>query len=154
MTTTHETSRRLLAGMITLFALGCSPAPAAKTREPERTDKARSAKGIARGASPLDKLTAPSLAEQTFDGEVREVLPAGPYVYVAVARADGSDTWVSTLKRATPTAGARVRVKSFGSREDFHSKRLGRTFDRLSFGVVYPIDENGEATLLSQEEMK
>ena len=67
MTTTHETNRRLLAGMITLFALGCSPAPAAKTREPEKTDKARSAKGMARGASPLDKLTAPSLAEQTFD---------------------------------------------------------------------------------------
>lgn len=138
---------------LALSALGCSTAPAAETREkavPER----RVTKGIARGASPLDKLTAPSLAEQTFEGEVREVLPAGPYVYLAIARADGGEAWVTTLKRTASTIGAHVRVKSFGSRRDFYSKRLDRTFDTLSFGIVYAIDENGEVALLSMEEKR
>jgi hypothetical protein len=152
MTTANQSSRGLLAVTLALSALGCSPAPAAKTREPAEAKHA--ANGIARGTSPLDKLTAPSLAEQTFDGEVREALPAGPYVYLAVTRQDGSEAWVTTLKRTAPEPGARVRVKSFGSRRDFHSKRLGRSFETLSFGIVYPIDENGEVALLSEEETR
>lgn len=151
MTTANRTSRGVIAVALALSALGCARAPAAKPDEPAKPKQARVAKGIARGASPLEKLTAPSLAEQTFDGEVREVLPAGPYVYLAIARADGGEAWVTTLKRTSPESGARVRVKSFGSRQDFHSKRLARSFDRLSFGIVYPIDENGEVTLLLEE---
>lgn len=152
MTTGKPTRRALFAATLAFSVLGCSPAPAAKTREPAETK--HFAKGISRGTSPLDKLTAPSLAEQTFDGEVREVLPAGPYVYLAVVREGGDEAWVTTLKRTAPERGARVRVKSFGSRQDFHSKRLARTFDTLSFGIVYPIDENGEVALLSEEETR
>jgi hypothetical protein len=154
MTTANRTSRGMAAATLALLALGCSPAPAAKIHEAAKPKQARVASGIARGASPLEKLTAPSLAEQTFDGEVREVLPAGPYVYLEIARSDGGEAWVTTLKRTAPASGARVRVKSFGSRQDFHSKRLGRSFDTLSFGIVYPIDENGEVALLSEEETR
>ena len=138
---------------LALSALGCSPAPAAETHEPAKPESGVR-RGIARGASPLDKLTAPSLAEQTFEGNVRECLPAGPYSYLAIEREDGGEQWVTTLKRTTPAIGAHVRVKSFGSRRDFHSKRLDKTFDMLSFGIVYALDANGEVALLSKEETR
>jgi hypothetical protein len=154
MTTVNHRSRGATAATLALLVLGCSPAPAAKTHEPAEPKQERVARGIARGASPLEKLTAPSLAEQTFDGEVREVLWAGPYAYLAIARDDGGEAWVATLRRTAPEDGARVRVKSFGNRQGFHSKRLGRSFDTLSFGIVYPIDEDGEVALLSEEETR
>jgi hypothetical protein len=141
------------AALLALFVLGCSPAPAAKTREPAKQKQGHE-KGFARGASPLDKLTAPSLAEETFDGDVREVLPAGPYAYLAIARTDGGEAWVTTLRRTAPASGAHVRVKSFGSKRDFYSKRLDRTFESLAFGAVYAIDDNGELSFLSEEETR
>jgi hypothetical protein len=153
MIRTTQPSAWVVPATLALLALGCSPAPAAETREPAKP-KAPVTRGIARGASPLDKLTAPSLAEQTFEGNVRECLPAGPYVYLAIEREDGGEAWVTTLKRAAPAIGAHVRVKSFGSRRDFYSKRLDKTFDTLSFGIVYAIDDNGEVALLSKEETR
>ena len=81
-------------------------------------------------------------------------MPAGPYSYLAIEREDGGEQWVTTLKRTTPAIGAHVRVKSFGSRRDFHSKRLDKTFDMLSFGIVYALDANGEVALLSKEETR
>lgn len=153
MSRTTQPRSWLVLVTLALLALGCSPAPAARTREPAKP-KNRVTTGIAHGASPLDKLTTPSLADQTFEGEVREVLPAGPYVYLAIVRADGDDAWVTTLKRAAPLVGARVRVKSFGSRRDFYSKRLDKRFDTLSFGIVHAIDENGDLALLSEEKTR
>ena len=78
----------------------------------------------------------PNTDEQAFSGVVREVRPAGSYVYLAVETASGASRWVATHAKATVPEGSEVDVRSFAARTDFESPRLGRTFDRLLFGIV------------------
>jgi hypothetical protein len=99
-----------------------------------------SAGGVAPSArtpqrSPLVGLSRPA-ADAPSEGVVLEVLPAGPYTYLRVARPSGGpDAWLATLGGGAPL-GARVGIRSFGARADFPSKRLGRVFDRVDFALV------------------
>lgn len=85
--------------------------------------------------SPLLGISVPSLEESEIDGVIRDVVRAGPYRYVEVVDGRGSARWIATLS-VSAGPGDSVHVKSFGARDDFYSKRLGRRFERLLFGMV------------------
>lgn len=84
--------------------------------------------------NPLQALAPADQDDATFGGVVRERLPAGGYTYLRVATEEG-DRWVATMGKGAPV-GQRVLVKNMGTRHDFHSKRLGRRFDAIAFGIV------------------
>jgi len=88
--------------------------------------------------SPLVGLSAPSAAETIFEGEVDERIDVGPYRYFAIASEDGVRRWVTTMGAQDVEVGEHVRARSFGSRPEFFSKRLSRTFDRMHFAIVRP----------------
>jgi hypothetical protein len=86
-------------------------------------------------ANPLLGTRAPTPSEREFGGVVTDRLAAGGYTYVAIARDDGGPSWVATMGRGADV-GRRVRVEAFAAADDFHSRRLGRRFARVLFGVV------------------
>ncbi len=105
-------------------------------REPSETSKAASPVEAQR-LSPFAALPEPPLAEElAFSGVVREVVPAGSYVYLAVTSESGAPRWIATHAKGSLPAGSTVEVRSFAARNEFESPRLGRTFDRLLFGIV------------------
>ena len=73
--------------------------------------------------------------EPVFAGEVLQRIRTGSYAYLEVRTAAGEKRWVVTLGQGAPR-GSEVEVRAFGVRHDFKSKRLGRTFDHLVFGLV------------------
>src|SRR5688500_10277001 len=84
--------------------------------------------------SPLSELAPATGDDATFVGVVDEVLPAGGYTYLRV-RTDAGDRWVATMGPGA-AIGSTISVKNMGTRHDFHSRRLGRRFDTLAFGIV------------------
>lgn len=71
-----------------------------------------------------------------LDGSVEETLKAGSYAYFRV-RSAGGDVWVATVAAtAPPPPVGRVHVLVLGRAERFHSRRLGRDFQPLAFGVI------------------
>jgi hypothetical protein len=94
----------------------------------------------ARGQNPLLALERARTGEHVFSGAVEERLRAGSYAYLRVNPGDGEPRWVVTLG-AGPEPGTPVRVRSMGTRSDFRSKRLERTFDTLVFGIVSSLEE-------------
>lgn len=122
--------RSAAASILVILALtGCSKAPEPETSEPPPDPQP------ALSANPLAEAAAPTDADRNFAGQVVERLDAGGYTYVAVDRGEGRSTWVATMGRGAEV-GSRVRVEGFGVKEDFHSRRLDRRFDRIVFGVV------------------
>jgi hypothetical protein len=79
--------------------------------------------------------------ESDFSGIVREVHDVG-YSYLRVTREDGEERWVVTLSLAGRVFSVddTVRVKGFGTRQQFFSKRLERAFDHLTFALVTKLD--------------
>lgn len=90
------------------------------------------AKGL---EGPPTDLVPPAPDEATLFGTVAELLPAGGYTYLRVEPERGEPRWVVTLRRGLEP-GARVEVDNIGSRHDFYSRRLDRSFPELVFGVV------------------
>lgn len=84
---------------------------------------------------PLADMTPPAAGDERFDGVVEERLEAGSYAYLAVRTADARLRWVATMGEGRPL-GTHVVVRSMGTRTDFRSRRLDRTFSELVFGVV------------------
>lgn len=74
-------------------------------------------------------------AEAQFDGHVTQRIPAGGYTYIEV-QTGSTRHWVATLG-GDFSPGERVQVNAFAARDDFHSNRLSRRFDRVLFGVVH-----------------
>jgi hypothetical protein len=74
---------------------------------------------------------------------VEQRLEAGSYSYLALRADDGALRWAVTMGGAVPV-GALVSVRSMGHQHQFHSRRLGRTFPDLMFGIVSRVDESGE----------
>jgi hypothetical protein len=70
-----------------------------------------------------------------FEGRVLEVVPAGGYMYVQVGEDAESGVWVASLEKAV-AEGQQVSVRPIGARSEFRSKRTGRTFQHLIFGVI------------------
>jgi hypothetical protein len=125
--------------MFTRFLAGCLAASVffgcAETPVEEAADAAAS---LALTKNPFSDVEPPRPEEVALRGEVREVLRAGSYTYLSIACEDGDARWVVTMRRGF-SAGDRVDVKNMGTRRAFHSKRLGRTFEELVFGVVRPL---------------
>lgn len=83
---------------------------------------------------PLGELVEPGPGEAEFAGVVEQRLAAGSYTYLAV-RVGAELRWVATMGPGRE-AGQRVHVRSMGTRTDFRSRRLDRTFAELVFGIV------------------
>jgi hypothetical protein len=79
----------------------------------------------------IEKLT------ETFEGNANEVLRVSGYTYVAVDTGAGV-RWAVSLQKDIDE-GAHVRVRAFGKKEAFESKKLGRTFDELWFAIITPV---------------
>ncbi len=86
-------------------------------------------------SGPPTGLTPPAAGEEQLAGVVRERLRTGSYTYLRLSPDHGADRWVVTLGNTVPV-GAQIEVENLGSRHDFHSRRLGRNFADLVFGVV------------------
>ncbi len=114
---------KTLALTATLAAsLGCTAAPEGTVK----TNQARMPFAI-------ERLT------ESFEGTAREVLQVSGYTYVAVdTGAAGGVRWTVALHKDIDE-GARVRVRAFGMKEAFESKKLGRTFDELWFALITPV---------------
>lgn len=79
---------------------------------------------------------------ESFAGTVREVLNVSGYTYVAVDT--GTETrWVVVLAKHIDE-GAHVRVRAFGKKDAFESKKLGRTFDELWFALITQQQQEGD----------
>ncbi len=65
---------------------------------------------------------------ETLHGVVREVLVAGHYTYVSV-----EGQWAVVLGDVNAEPGTEVTLTVQGSQDDFRSRRLERSFDRLYF---------------------
>lgn len=120
-------SLRSLPWSLALLVAACGAAepPIAKTVEATPTN-----------GPPLAGIAPVADADRDFEGIVRERLPAGSYLYLAVEHGDRM-RWIATTG-SDAELGTRVRVQSMGVRHDFHSRRLDRSFDELVFGVVSP----------------
>ncbi len=68
-------------------------------------------------------------------GVVTAVEPAGSYAYVTVRTAEGGVIVTATLGNG-PRIGDVVDLTLFGRRDVFVSRRLGKTFAPLDFGIV------------------
>lgn len=120
---------------------GCSRAPTTQDPPPEAAAPALT-------QSPLIGIAAGD--EKSFGGVATERLAAGPYLYFAVDNG-GARRWVATLRTSEAKVGDWVSVNSFGVRENFVSKRLDRTFERVHFGIVRRQSDEARA---SQEETR
>ena len=125
----------LEAGLLALALAGCAGG---------EVDVDAAAAGVM-AKNPFAEVDPPRPGEAELVGEVRERLAAGSYTYLAVSDASGAARWVVTMKRGF-SVGDRVQVKNLGTRRDFHSKRLGRRFDEVVFGVVRPAKQGQEGT--------
>jgi hypothetical protein len=129
------------ARLLAFFLLACggtaeapapatSPAPAPRLEAPQP----EASRADPPGGNPLQALAPAEAGDDAFAGVVEESIPAGGYTYLRVATEDG-DRWVATMGKGA-RVGHRVHVKNMGTRHDFHSRRLGRRFDELAFGIV------------------
>jgi hypothetical protein len=102
------------------------------------------AAAVVAAKNPFAEAAPPRAGDEKLRGRIVELLRAGSYTYASVAAADGTTRWVVTMKRGL-SLGDEVEVKNMGTQRGFRSKRLGRTFDELVFGVVRPASPtNGE----------
>ncbi len=90
--------------------------------------------------SPLEEAltTSPLLGAVKIDerGEARieHMLRAGRYTYLKLEGAPRG-TWHVVSSQA-PESGHRLRYRGYGELRSFHSKRLGRTFERVVFTSI------------------
>lgn len=67
---------------------------------------------------------------QGLEGELAERLVAGHYTYVRIG-----DDWAVLLGSVDAEPGDPIAVSVQGAQTDFHSRRLGRDFERLYFAT-------------------
>ncbi len=72
----------------------------------------------------------------TITGTVREQIPVEPYVYVRLGTASG-DVWAA-VNQEPLTIGSSVTVYNILPMDQFASKTLNRTFERIYFGALDP----------------
>ncbi len=138
MPTAAELPRRLVRLLALCCAVvgpaACSSPPAPTAEEPRSSPTTATTPSPAIAASPMGTLAAPEPGAAELTGTVTERLTAGSYSYLRIHDA-GDERWIATMG-AGADVGARVIVRSFGTRRDFESPRLGRRFDELTFGSV------------------
>jgi hypothetical protein len=99
-------------------------------------DHGRDMAMAARAGNPLRSVDQPQADDERLRGRVAEVARAGSYTYLRVmCEGDAGARWVVTLGRGAEV-GDHVAVHNMGTKTNFRSKRLNRTFDELVFGIV------------------
>jgi len=79
----------------------------------------------------LALLIAAGVYATTHSAKVVEALNSGGYTYIKVQ--EGSESyWIAMTERAV-TKGATIKYNEQGWMQDFHSKTLNRTFDKILF---------------------
>jgi hypothetical protein len=121
----------IACSLVAALALACTPEGAARR---ESAGLAAAAPGAAAG----NPLAGASTAERgtRLRGRVNERLRAGSYTYLDLRLGDGSQRWIVVLGKAEAEPGQDIEAVAMGTRTDFHSRRLDRTFDRLTFAWI------------------
>lgn len=136
----HLPRRSTAAVPIWLVAVVMAACQNLASPEPSAVVEAPTAAALSGGPhSPLAGLEAPVAGHREWTGIVAEQLSAGRYRYLRVDE-QGTSHWVATTG-VGPNVGERVHVRSYGTRHDFDSTRLGRRFDELVFGSVRVVDD-------------
>jgi hypothetical protein len=104
-------------------------------------DAIEAAAAVVASKNPFAEVDPPREGDEKLHGRIVEILRAGSYTYAAVQPDEGEARWVVTMRRGL-SAGQEVDVKNMGTQRAFRSKRLGRTFDELIFGIVRPVTAN------------
>lgn len=131
----------IACSLLATLALACTPEGAAR-RDAAGPGAAASiaTPGAAPGTAPgsANPLRGASTAERgtRLHGRVNERLDAGSYTYLDLRMGDGSQRWIVVLGKAEAEPGQDIEAVAMGSRTDFHSRRLDRTFDRLTFAWI------------------
>lgn len=128
----------IACSLLATLALACTPEGAARR---DAAGPGAAGPGVAAsitapgGANPLQGA---STAERgtRLHGRVNERLDAGSYTYLDLRLGDGSQRWIVVLGKAEAEPGQDIEAVAMGSRTDFHSRRLDRTFDRLTFAWI------------------
>jgi len=85
-------------------------------------------------ASPAQPAAAPVPTTNALTGEVVETFNGGGYTYLRIATASG-DQWAA-VRETKIAKGATVTVDAQLTMENFESKTLNRTFDKIVFGAI------------------
>jgi len=75
-----------------------------------------------------------SVLAAALSGEVLEVRDVAPYTYLRLKTAQG-ETWAA-VTQAPVKKGEKVTIANPSVMENFHSKTLDKTFDRIVFGTL------------------
>jgi hypothetical protein len=110
----------IACSLIASLALACTPAT------PDAAGPA--------GKNPLEGISTAERGKR-MRGRVNERLRAGSYTYLDMRLHDGSQEWIVVMGKA-PAPGEDIEAVNMGTRTNFHSRRLDRTFDRLTFAWV------------------
>lgn len=112
--------KRLFASTLCVCAvLACSKAPAPTASAAGPTARAQPGAPVGQGS---------------ISGTVAETMDAAGYSYVRLSTASG-DVWAA-IPEATLQRGQAATIAPQMVNENFHSKTLNRTFDRLIFGTL------------------
>lgn len=79
-------------------------------------------------------VAAPTLQGGSISGEVAQTQNVGDYTYLRLKTPEG-EVWAAVTKAAIKD-GAKVTIGNASMMENFHSKGLNRTFDRIVFGQL------------------
>ena len=121
------------AQMLLVGVLAACNAPQPTIPEPIVAKTAADPNPAAAATNPLLDMKAAPSAEPTV-AVVEERIAAGNYSYLRLKSGEG-EYWLATMG-AGEQPGTRVQARTYGVHEDFHSRRTGKTFDRLYFGEV------------------
>lgn len=97
-------------------------------------------------------VAAPANTQNALSGKVKETLNSGGYTYVLIAAKEG-DRWAAIVQTELQK-GAKIAVQQETVMENFESKTLGRTFDRIVFGVLEDAPASDPHAGLKQPEAK
>ena len=120
----------IACSLLATLALACTPEGAARSE---------SSRPVATSATPAgNPLAGASTAERgaRLRGRVNQRLEAGSYTYLDLRLGDGGQRWIVVLGKAEAEPGQDIEAVAMGTRTDFHSRRLDRTFDRITFAWI------------------
>jgi hypothetical protein len=113
-------------------------AEAAATHNPNAPPSVNSAMKLPAGHPPVGANSATAAQQapnrRIVTGTVEDVVAAGKYIYLKLATSDG-ETWAAVPK-ASIKKGDTATVVNAAQMLEFKSKTLGRTFDKIWFGVL------------------
>ncbi|MEE2961066.1 MAG: hypothetical protein VYA34_10020 [Myxococcota bacterium] len=135
ITSSSSLKRFLPVGVLVVSVVnfsGCTP-PQKHRSEKTVSSSARKTEPVAQGAK-TPSLQAPPAKTDTdlIQGKALEVLQVEKYTYVHLQTETGKGYWVAGPKSKLK-AGSRLSFRTNFSQDNFFSKNLNRSFDRLHF---------------------